>query len=310
MADSASVLPSTRVLPGQALPAPRARWRALRGHLQGSEYAWAIAFCVPYIFVFFAFVVYPVAFGIWMGSDASLYGTLFSDPIYLETVVNTVLFLGIAINLKLFLALLLSGFFMRPGWWVKALLMVFVLPWAVPALPTYISIHWMLNGEFGLLNNLLYELFHITAPDWLTSRWTALGSVMLSHIWKWLPFWTVILLAGRMAIPTEIRDAARVDGATGIRMFVHVNFPLLGNLYLICTLLSTIFSLGDFNSVYFVSGGGPADSTHVLATLGIRYAFDLAQPRLGVAAVISALPLLIPLVIVLMRKFRTSQVQL
>ncbi|HEX3537543.1 MAG TPA: sugar ABC transporter permease [Stellaceae bacterium] len=310
MADSASVLPSGRALLGPAGAAQRGRWRGLRGHLQGSEYAWAVAFCVPYIFVFFAFVVYPVAFGIWMGSDASLYTTLFSDPIYKETVVNTALFLGVAINLKLFLALLLSGFFMRPGWWTKALLMIFVLPWAVPALPTYISIHWMLNGEFGLLNNMLYDLFNITAPDWLTSRWTSLGSAMVTHIWKWLPFWTVILLAGRMAIPTEIRDAAKVDGATGLRCFIHVSFPLLANLYLICTLLSTIFSLGDFNSVYFVTGGGPADSTHVLATLGIRYAFDLAQPRLGVAAVISALPLLIPLVIILMRKFRTSQVQL
>ncbi|HYM73993.1 MAG TPA: hypothetical protein VET89_13500, partial [Stellaceae bacterium] len=123
--------------------------------MQGSEYAWAIAFCIPYIAVFLVFVAYPVAFGIWMGSDPSLYATLFSDPIYLETVVNTALYLGIAINMKLFLALLLSGFFMRRGWWVKALLMVFVLPWAVPALPTYISIHWMLNGEWGLINNLL-----------------------------------------------------------------------------------------------------------------------------------------------------------
>ena len=306
----ADIVHTTRTLPRQALAAPRPRRRAWRGHLQGSEYAWALAFCMPYVAVFLAFVVYPVAFGIWMGSEPLLYTTLFSDPIYVRTVVNTALFLGIAINLKLFLALLLSGFFMRPGWWTKALLMIFVLPWAVPALPTYISIHWMLNGEYGLFNNLLYELFGVTGPDWLTARWTSLGSAMVSHIWKWLPFWTVILLAGRMAIPTEIQDAAKVDGATGFRNFVHINFPLLANLYLICTLLSTIFSLGDFNSVYFVTGGGPADSTHVLATLGIRYAFDLAQPRLGVAAVISALPLLIPLVIILMRKFRTSQVEL
>ena len=78
----------------------------------------------------------------------------------------------------------------------------------------------------------------------------ALGAVMVTHIWKWLPFWTVILLAGRMAIPSEIQEAAQVDGATGLRMFFHVNFPLIANLYLICTLLSTIFSLGDFNAVY------------------------------------------------------------
>jgi multiple sugar transport system permease protein len=180
----------------------------------------------------------------------------------------------------------------------------------VPALPSFISIHWMLNGEWGLLNNLLYAMFHIDGPSWLNERWTALGSVIVSHIWKWTPFWTVILLAGRMAIPTEINDAAKVDGATGVKSFIYVNFPLLANLYLICTLLSTIFTLGDFNEVYFITGGGPANLTHVLATLGVRDAFDLAQPRLGVAAVMSALPLMIPLVIILMRKLKTSEVQL
>ena len=306
----ADVIHTTQVLPAQNFAGLAEKSRFWRGHLRGSEYAWALAFCVPYVVVFFAFVVYPVAFGIWMGSDLSLYETLFSDPIYLETVINTALFLGVAINLKLFLALLLSGFFMRPGWWTKAMLMIFVLPWAVPTLPTFISIHWMMNGEYGMFNNILYEIFGITGPDWLTSRWSAFGSACLSHIWKNLPFWTIILLAGRMAIPSEISDAAKVDGATGVRSFIHVSFPLLANLYLICTLLSTIFSLGDFNTFTFVTGGGPADSTHVLATLGIRYAFDLAQPRLGVAAVISALPLLIPLVIILMRKFKTSSVQL
>jgi multiple sugar transport system permease protein len=221
-----------------------------------------------------------------------------------------VLFIVIGVNLKMFFALLMSGFFMRPGWWVKVLLMIYVLPWAVPALPSFISIHWMLNGEWGLLNNLLYAMFHIDGPSWLNERWTALGAVIVSHIWKWMPFWTVILLAGRMAIPTEINDAAKVDGATGVRNFIYVSFPLLANLYLICTLLSTIFTLGDFNEVYFITGGGPANLTHVLATLGVRDAFDLAQPRLGVAAVMSALPLMIPVVIILMRKLKTAEVQL
>jgi multiple sugar transport system permease protein len=305
MTDGTSVISTTQTFP--ALQAKRRMWR---GGLRGSEYAWALAFVVPYIAVVLAFVVYPVGFGLWMGSDPALYTRLFDDPAYQRTIVNTMLYLGVAINIKMFLALLLSGFFMCPGWWVKALLMIYVLPWAVPALPTFISIHWMMNGEWGLLNNLLWHIFGINGPDWLTSRWSALGSAMTAHIWKWMPFWTVILLAGRMAIPTEIRDAAKVDGATGFRSFVHVSFPLLANLYLICTLLSMIFSLGDFNTITFVSGGGPADTTHVLATLGIRYAFDIAQPRLGVAAVLSAMPLMIPLVIILMRKLRTSQVQL
>jgi multiple sugar transport system permease protein len=266
---------------------------------------------VPYIAVFLAFVIYPAFYGLWMGSNPSLYTEVFSDPIYLNTVVNTMIFLAFGVNVKLFLALMLSGFFMRPGWWTKALLLIFVLPWAVPALPTFISIHWMLNGEWGLINNALYILFGVDGPSWLNSRWLALGSAIFSHVWKWTPFWTVILLAGRMSIPQEIYDAAKVDGATGLRRFLHVTFPLLANLYLVLTLLATIFLLGDFNSVYFVTGGGPANSTHLLATLGVvRDMLELGKPQLGVAAVMSALPLLIPLVIILMRKLKTSEAQL
>jgi len=285
-------------------------WRYWRGGLRGSEFAWAIAFVVPYIGVFLAFVVYPVCYGVWMGSNPSLYADVFSDPIYQQTVVNTLVFVAFGVNLKLFLALMLSGFFMRPGWWVKGLLLIFVLPWAVPALPTFISIHWMLNGEWGLLNNLLYILFGVDGPSWLNSRWLALGAAVCSHVWKWLPFWTVILLAGRMSIPQEIYDAAKVDGATGLRRFLHVTFPLLANLYLVLTLLATIFLFGDFNTITFVTGGGPANSTHLLATLGIRDAFDLANPRLGVAVVLTAMPLMIPLVMILMRKLKTAEVQL
>ena len=285
-------------------------WRYWRGGLRGSEFAWALAFLVPYIGVFLAFVVYPVFYGLWMGSKPSLYTEVFSDPIYQQTLVNTVLFVAFGVNLKLFFALMLSGFFMRPGWWVKGLLMIFVLPWAVPALPSFISIHWMLNGEWGLLNNALYHLFGLDGPSWLNSRWLALGSAIYSHVWKWMPFWTVIFLAGRMTIPRDIYDSAEIDGATGIRRFVHVTFPLLANLYLICTLLSTLWTLGDFTTVYLVSGGGPYHSTEVLATLGFGYAFDTAKPALGVAAVMSALPVLIPIVIVLMRRLQISEVQL
>jgi multiple sugar transport system permease protein len=296
---------------GRRAPARQSWLRTLRGGLQGSEYAWALAFCVPYVGVFLAFVVYPVAYGIWLGHSPSLYVELFDDPIYQQTVVNTIIYLGIGVNVKLFGALLLSGLFMRRGWWVKGLLMIYVLPWAVPALPTFISIHWMLNSQWGLVNNVLWDIFHTDGPGWLdTSRWLALGSVIVSYIWKWMPFWTVILLAGRMAIPRELYEAAEVDGATGIKRFFHVSFPLLANLYLVCTLLSTIFTLGDFNTAYFISGGGPALSTHVLATLGIRDAFEIARPELGVAAVLSAMPLMIPLVLILMHKLRTSEVQL
>jgi multiple sugar transport system permease protein len=283
---------------------------AWHGGLFGAEYIWAIAFALPYVAVFFAFVLYPIVYGIWLGAQPELYSQLFADPRYLTAVVNTLLYVGIGVNLKMFLAFLLSGFFMRKRWWVKALLVVYILPWATPALPAYMSIHWFVNGQWGMLNNLLYYLFGIDGPVYLNDHWMGLACNIGAYVWKNLPFWTIILLAGRMAIPQELYEAAAVDGATGIRRFAHVTYPLMANLYLVCILLDTVFALGDFNATFFVSGGGPAMSTEVLATLGIRYAFTVALPRLGVACVMSALPVLIPLVFILMRKLRPSEGQL
>ena len=284
--------------------------RARCDGLQGSDYVWAIAFAVPYALVFFAFVLYPICYGLWLGGQPELYSQLFADPRYLTAVLNTVIYVGVGVNLKMLLAFLLSGFFMRKSWWTKSLLLVFILPWAMPALPAYISIHWLMNGQWGMLNNALYLLFGIDGPVYLNDRWMGLAANIGAYIWKTLPFWTIILLAGRMAVPQELYEAAAVDGATGLKRFAHVTLPLMANLYIVCVLLDTIFALGDFNSTYFVSGGGPAMSTEVLATLGIRYAFTTALPRLGVATVMTALPLLIPLVFILMRKLRMNEVQM
>jgi multiple sugar transport system permease protein len=145
---------------------------------------------------------------------------------------------------------------------------------------------------------------------WFNDRWLALGSNIVACIWKWLPFWTLTFFAGRTAIPQDVYEAAAVDGAGGYRRFVHIVVPLLANLYLICTLLDTLWTVGDFTTVDLVSGGAPAYSTNVLATLGFRYAFDAAQPALGVAAVMSALPVLIPMALVLMRVLHVRPVQL
>ncbi|HEX3575872.1 MAG TPA: sugar ABC transporter permease [Rhodopila sp.] len=291
----------------RAAPVSRA---TRRSPLLGADRKWALAFVTPYVAVFFAFVLYPVCYGLWIGSNPASYQQLFADPVFPSAVVNTLIYLLIAVNLKLILALFLSGFFMRKGWWIKTLLLIFILPWAVPGIPSFISIHWMLNSQWGLVNNAIWALFQIDGPPWLDNSSLALGSVIYAHIWKWLPFWTIIFLAGRMAIPRELYEAAEVDGAGSVGRFVHITFPLLASLYLVCTLLSTIWALGDFNSVRFISGGGPALSTHVLATLGIRNAFELGNPALGMATVLSALPLLIPLVLLLMRQLKKGEVHL
>src|ERR1700751_5343463 len=109
---SSTVFEAARALPAPSLSLPRRRiWR---GGLQGSEFTWAIAFVVPYAAVFVAFVAYPVVFGLWMGSRPTLYTLLFSDPRYIDTLVNTLLFVCIGVNVKMFLAFVVSGFFMQP----------------------------------------------------------------------------------------------------------------------------------------------------------------------------------------------------
>ncbi len=288
---------------------PRKR-RAWHGGMQGYDFVWAIAFAIPYVFVFLAFVIYPICYGFWLGSNPALYVELVDDPAYLTTVINTLIYVGIGVNVKMAIAFLLSGFFFRKSWWTKSLLVIYILPWAMPALPAFLSIHWLLMGEWGFLNSLLLQLTGIEGPFWLNEQWLGLTANISAYTWKNMPFWTVIFLAGRMAIPQELYEAAAVDGANRIRLFQHITFPLMAQLYLVSTLLSTIFSLGDFNSVFFVTGGGPAMSTEVLATLGIRYAFTLGEPQLGVAAVLTSLPLLIPLVVLLMHMLRRQELQL
>jgi multiple sugar transport system permease protein len=268
----------------------------------GPEVTWGIVLVIPYVLVFLAFVVWPVAYGLWLGSDPAAFRTLLADPIYAESAWNTVVFLAVGINLKLFMALLLSGFLARTRTWIRWLSVIFILPWAVPSIPTIFSFRWMLNSEWGMINGLLWELFGIEGPWWLVDPQLAFGSVIFVHIWKYLPFWTLILLAGRMAIPTDLYEAATIDGARPSQKFAYVTWPQLKNLYITSTLLSTIWSLGDFNSVYLLTGGGPAEKTHVLATLGIRYAFNLTQIDVGVACVMTALPFLVPLVILLVRR--------
>src|SRR5262245_24654956 len=201
------------IVAGRAAITARPRQRGWRGTLYGSELAWAIAFAVPYAAVFLAFVLYPICYGLWMGSRPALYAELLANPIYPTAVLNTLLFVGISVNLKMFVAFLLSGFFMRRRWWTGPLLVIFILPWAIPSLPAFMSIHWMLNGQWGFLNNALLALFDIEGPIWLIDRWLGLGANITASIWKQLPFWTVIFLAGRMAIPQDLYEAAQVDGA-------------------------------------------------------------------------------------------------
>jgi multiple sugar transport system permease protein len=262
---------------------------------------WGLILLAPYVVVFLVFVVYPVGYGLWLARRPESYVHLVDDPIFLRSVLNTVAFLVIAINVKMLVALFLSGFFIQARTWIKVLSLIFILPWALPSIPTILSFRFMLNPEWGIINSLIFRYTGWDGPNWLNDPTLALGIAMLVHIWKSLPFWTLILIAGRLAIPAEHYEAASVDGATQWQKFKFITWPSMRTLYLTCTILSMIWTLGDFNSVYLLTGGGPADLTHVLATLGIRY-LRLDQVDLSMAAIVIALPAVLPLVYFMMKR--------
>jgi len=256
---------------------------------------------VPYILVFLIFVVYPVCYGLWLARNPQSYVELFNDPIFFRSAVNTLVFLVVAINLKMVVALALSGFFVLERWWIKLLAALFILPWAVPSIPTILSVRFMLNPEWGIINSAIFRWSGLDGPNWLNDPTLALSLSMLMHIWKSLPFWTLIFVAARLAIPTEQYEAASVDGATRWQKFKFITWPSMRSLYLTSTILSMIWTLGDFNSVYLLTGGGPADMTHVLATLGIRY-LRLDQVDLAMTSIVVALPFVLPLVFFMMKR--------
>ena len=262
---------------------------------------WGRLMVVPYIVVFVVFVLYPVGYGLWLARHPQSYVDLFNDPIFFRSAVNTFVFLVVAINLKMIVALALSGFFVMERWWIKIVSALFILPWAVPSIPTILSVRFMLNPEWGIINSAIFRWTGLDGPNWLNDPTLALSLSMLMHIWKSLPFWTLILVAARLAIPSEQYEAASVDGATSWQKFKFITWPSMRSIYLTSTILSMIWTLGDFNSVYLLTGGGPADMTHVLATLGIRY-LRLDQVDLAMASIVVALPFVLPLVYFMMKR--------
>ena len=262
---------------------------------------WGRAMLLPYVLIFLVFVLFPVGYGLWLARDPQNYVKLAEDPVFFRTAANTVVFLVIGVNIKMVIALGLSGFFVQSRWWIKALSLVFILPWALPSIPTILSVRFMLNPEWGVINSTYFRLTGLDGPNWLNDPTLAFALSMLMHIWKSLPFWTLILIAGRLAIPGEQYEAASVDGATRWQKFRFISWPAMKGLYFTSTILSMIWTLGDFNSVYLLTGGGPADLNHVLATLGIRY-LRLDQIELAMASIVVALPLVLPLVYVMMKR--------
>jgi multiple sugar transport system permease protein len=177
---------------------------------------------------------------------------------------------------------------------------VLLLPFIVPTVLSTIAWMWILDPSFSVINWLLvHGGIADRGPSWLGNGSWAMFSLIVVNTWRGLPFYAITLLAGLQTIPLELYEAATIDGASALDRFRYVTLPLLKPVVFIVTMFSLIFTFSDFQLVYVLTRGGPANATHLFAT----YAFDIAmsggQFGLGASVALAMLPPLALLIIAL-----------
>ena len=222
---------------------------------------------------------------------------VWNDSIFRTAVWNTCWYTFVTTVLKLVLGLWLAQLLNR-NFRGKALIRAFVLlPFIIPTVLSTFAWKWMFDPTFSVLNWMLYQLGLITTRiNWLGEPELAFTAIVVVNVWRGLPFYAISLLAGLQTISPELQEAAAIDGANGWQRFQHITWPLLLPVTMVVTLFSVIQTFADFQLVYVLTKGGPANATHLYAT----YAFDVAMTggQLGMGASI-ALAMLPPLALII-----------
>jgi multiple sugar transport system permease protein len=300
---------SIRAVGLAAPPTARRSPRAWVGQALDHEQVLGYLLVAPVVLLLLALVAYPFIISVSMaltdrtiGNPGKFIGLtniqrLFQDQIYLQTLHNTFIYTAGATVLKLLagfgLALLINEKFR----FRQAVRSAVLLPWIVPAALGTLAWLWIFAPSFSVLNWILIHVGLIkTGVPWLVDGNLALASVIVVNAWRGIPFFGITLLAGLQTIPQELYEATSIDGAGKLGRFWYVTLPLMRPILLITLVLSIIWTFSDFQTVYALTGGGPINSTHLLATLS--YQVGIASGRLGEGAAISLtmLPALLVLV--------------
>jgi multiple sugar transport system permease protein len=175
-----------------------------------------------------------------------------------------------------------------------------LLPFIVPTALSTIAWMWIFDPTFSVVNWVLVNGGILSkGPSWLGNATLAMVSIIIVNTWRGMPFYGITLLAGLQTISPELYEVAAIDGATTRQRFWYVTMPLIKPVLVIVTMFSVIFTFSDFQLIYALTHGGPANATQVFAT----YAFDLGmsggQLGLGAAVALSMLPALALLIVVL-----------
>jgi multiple sugar transport system permease protein len=232
------------------------------------------------------FVVYPIIKGILtsfksqqLGSTGSFtfsnYSRMVADPIFWQVVRVTLVFTAVVVILMLivglFIAMLLNWSFRGRGF-VRGIL---AIPWALPDIPVVLTFLLMADPNFGIINRMagwLPGVGHHYA--FFTSSHLAFVSIVVITVWKGFPFYALITLSALQAVPDELLEAARVDGAGAVRRFRSVVLPSITPTLCLLAVLAFIFSLQQFSLIYLTTGGGPGQATTTLSIEIYNQAFQ------------------------------------
>src|SRR5262249_26168927 len=238
-------------------------------------------FVTPALLVLLVRVAYPFGMAIYfslsdafIGRPSQLVGirnfvNLWQSDTFRQTFQNAFVFTGISVAVKLVLGISLALLLNEQLWFKRLIRGAVLLPWVIPTALSTLGWWWMFNSLYSVVNwtGIALGLLDPPGPNWLGQRYYAMAAVITVNVWRGLPFFAITILAGLVAIPRELYEAAEADGAGANARFWNITLPLLTPVLAVVVLFSTIFTFSDFNIVYVLTHGGPINSTHLFATL-------------------------------------------
>jgi len=270
-----------------------------------------LLFMLPAAILLLLFLTYPLGLGTYLGfTDAKIgrggqwigienYEFLWDDSTFWLTVFNTLLYTTVASTIKfavgLYLALLLNE--RLP---FKAIIRAIVLiPFIVPTVLSAIAFWWLFDPQFSIISWSLRKLHLINANiDFLGDVWNARWSVIFANIWRGVPFVAITLLAGLQTVSPSLYEAATIDGATPWQRFRYVTYPLLTPIIAVVMTFSVLFTFTDFQLIWVLTRGGPANATHLMATLGYQRAIGGGYLGEGSAIATAMIPFLLAAILI------------
>ena len=214
----------------------------------------------------------------------SNYSDLLTDSVFWITIGRTFYFTVVSVGLELVLGLAIAQLIHShpPGW--KFLRTSLIIPWAVPTIVNGTMWRWIYNADYGALNGLLLQLGIIAKYiPWLTKPATAMNLVILADIWHSVPFIALILQAALATLPTEMEEAAAVDGANALQRFLYLRLPLLRPAILVALVIRTVEAFRAFDIIYVITNGGPAYGTVTISYLTYLETFSFSHIGRGSA---------------------------